>query len=273
MYFEFTLGELKDVKDDLKKIERNLEYSRDKTQDAIDSMTEYGSNYGITTTEVLEEKHDSLVNALEMVETFSSRIDEIIEAIEYTETVENEDVTFIYDSEVLDNWIDNIKDILDTSNSTYSSIFNLDDAYTSWEKEMTNELDNPDAGLNDIVEEAKQQDDEQVFRHNRSIMQGLELKLKEVISGDFADQTDNIDSIREKLEGLTTIDELSDIRDIVLDSVKGGKAPDASKLDNVMDSKVMLYSIAKNYLISNISFTQTLKKVLFAITLIIPFAI
>ncbi|WOO89868.1 hypothetical protein R2F61_03930 [Mollicutes bacterium LVI A0078] len=247
MYFEFTLADLKEVKSNLEKIERNVLSRKSSMEYGISTIEDQGSNYAVTSTETYEKQIETCDSVLDMIEPFEMRVQEIIDAIEDTEAVENENVTFIYDAEVLDIWITNIKDVLSMYNPDYKAIFTLSGEYIDWENGVTSKLDNTDQIFEDsILEEAKQQDDEKVFRHNRTIMQGLELKLREAISNDFVEQLDNIDDIKEKLDGLFVLDEISDIRDIIVENVKVGSAPNAKALDNVMDMEEVVTTTVNN---------------------------
>ncbi|WOO89870.1 hypothetical protein R2F61_03945 [Mollicutes bacterium LVI A0078] len=238
MYFEFTLADLKEVKSNLEKIERNVLSRKSSMEYGISTIEDQGSNYAVTSTETYEKQIETCDSVLDMIEPFEMRVQEIIDAIEDTEAVENENVTFIYDAEVLDMWITNIKDVLSIYNPDYKAIFTLSGEYIDWENRVTSKLDNTEQIFEDgILEEAKQQDDEKVFRHNRTIMQGLELKLREAISNDFVEQLDNIDNIKEKLEGLFVLDEISDIRDIIVENVKTGK------LDYTTDGTIKLTGV------------------------------
>lgn len=117
---------------------------------------------------------------------------------------------------------------------------------------MISELDNPDNNITDTFEELKQRDDEKVFRHNKQIMQGLELKLKECIANDFVDQLDNIDAIKEKLDGLNILDELASIGDIVLDNIKGGNTPNAKNHKEILGTGEVNMINKENWVKENI---------------------
>lgn len=235
MYYEFTLGDLKDIKDELKEIERELD-------DQIDELTAYRSddtNCGSFTEQVnygMEEKYEDLTELNNKIQEFQDKIEEIIDVIEETEAVENEHQVFIYEPDVLNQKINKLKKLLSLNNVDYKKIFETGAGYEQWEKSTANELDNPDAGLftdDGLIEETKQADDEKVFRYNREIMQGLNDKLTEVASKSFIENIENLEEIKSKLDKLEILDDIREIAEIVISSGKYGEASGTTTVNGI----------------------------------------
>ncbi len=243
MYYEFNLGELKEILDYVEDIKEQIE------EDLINTMKKYvqvdnsgtypkSKFYYDGVIPGMEEHQEELEEILEHVEDFEKKIEEIIEAIENTKAVEHENSVFVYEPKDLNKYIENIKGLLSKSNIEYKNIFKASDTYKYWEKEVSNRLDDTLwEAIKDPIEEMKQRDDERVFRYNKKIMQGLNDKLISIVSDDFKKDKDKLNDIKSKLDELGILDDILGIGQIARNNVRYGSANKVATKINILNMK------------------------------------
>lgn len=215
MYYEFRLGDLYEIKDELIEIEitiDNISEVIDYQQSEIGDATD--GNFSASLLNDLDIKSETIEAIYDNLQEMIFKIDEIIDIIETSDLVYNQNMTFIFDPDVFEQKINVLKTALDMNGIMLKSIIELDYSYQDWETNVSRKLDNQERGITDLIEEVKQNDDELVFRHNREIMQAIQGELLEIINHKFINAIDEIEIVKKSLEELNLLDEVTSIEAI-----------------------------------------------------------
>ncbi len=232
MHIKLKLADLKEIQSILNEMKRDTENAITVLKQNTNTATNLMESFNDAMIEEIHQRIEDLEEISLFIGELEDKIDEIIEVVEFKVTITDEEAEFIYDAEKLTKTVNEIQGLLDINSVEFKSIINNSEDYKYWERQTTAKLDNPDAGLKDIVEEMKQRDDEKVFRHNRKIMQGLSAKMEYSLINTYIE---DILGIKEELDALEELDDIEELAEILLNATSYGDV-DAKSSDITVDN-------------------------------------
>lgn len=136
----------------------------------------------------------------------------IIEDINDTVDIENEQICFEYDEELFKKLVDNAEELLDSSSYDYKRIvemsYGFEDWYNSQQSKLSIHIDSNETLISQtassIEEGLRLHDDKKVLNHNYNVIKKLDNKLQNI---DFDKEIEELQNVQKKLNKLDFLNE------------------------------------------------------------------
>lgn len=186
---KLRMEDLEDIKEIYSDFEMELGFTVDTLEEAIEYMKdELNGKYKDKFIEIFQEQISQINEYRESAAELYKFVSTVIEDINDTVDIENEQICFEYDEELFKKLVDNAEELLDSSSYDYKRIVEMscgfEDWYNSEQNKLSIHIDSNKTLISQtsssIEERLRLHDDKKVLNHNYNVIKNLDNKLKNI---------------------------------------------------------------------------------------------
>ncbi len=217
---KLRMEDLEEIEDIYSDFEMELGFTIDTLEEAIEYMEdELSGKYKEKFIEIFQEQINQLTEYRECAIELYNFVSTVIEDINGTVDIEDEQICFEYDEELFKKLVDNAEELLDSKSYDYKRIIEMSYGFEDWYNKEQNKLSiHIDSNktlisqtASSIEEGLRLHDDKKVLNHNYNVIKKLDNRLQDI---KFDREIEEFEEMKKKLNKLELLNEYSSLGEV-----------------------------------------------------------
>ncbi len=218
---KLRIEDLEDIADIYADFEAKLGYTVDKLEEAIEYMDdELSGKYKEKFIDIFEQQINETNNFRESAIKLHKFVTDVIDDVNDTVDVDNEQIYFEYDEEQFKKLVDKVEEQLDSNSYEYKRISQMSSGFEEWykseQRKLSIHIDSNQTLISQtassVEEGLRLHDDKKVLNYNYKVMKKLDNALQDI---NFDDEIAKLQEVHKKLNKLELLNEYSSLDEVL----------------------------------------------------------